>query len=217
MLPTPDACRVRRCPAWPHGSAVRAPRELPGACALLRPGAELASRLGALRSNSCAEHETKAARALIAGAAQIGPAGQRLPRRCGSGVHPAQSPLRLDCGTWLGLRTRPPSCKAPVRIAQALQSFSSSDATSPCRASRRPAGPICAAPGPSGLAALVSCSARLSERSACLQARSEFRAGPQDRGGAGTLARERQPRNHEDPPGADWRGHPAPGRVNGRR
>ena len=75
-------------------------------------------------------------------------------------------------------------------------------APSLCRVRRCPAGPICAAPAASGLAAFVSCSAHLFERSACLQARSELCAGPQDRAAAGTFTRQREPRNHEATPGS---------------
>jgi len=69
----------------------------PAAYAVLRPGPQLDfAPQAALRSDKRTEHETKAARPLVGGAPQIGPAGHRLTRV--SAVVPAATATAHSCG-----------------------------------------------------------------------------------------------------------------------
>ena len=66
--------------SWFRGSRLRA--NFPPAARSFGPAHNsLRARKRALRSNKCAEHETRAERPLAAGAAQIGHAEHRLPRQ----------------------------------------------------------------------------------------------------------------------------------------
>lgn len=66
--------------SWFRGSHLRA--NFPPAARSFGPAHNSPrARKRAVRSNKCAEHETRAERPLAAGAAQIGHAGHRLPRR----------------------------------------------------------------------------------------------------------------------------------------
>jgi hypothetical protein len=167
----------------------------------------------ALRSIKRTEHETRAARPLAAGAAQIGPAGHRLPRRRrrrGHAVagdherrpcfsqgtpllstpHPEVSqPRSHRLSTWLCSDER---CDMPEKRGRSPFLPQGQARTAPAPRQAVAGGPICAAPGSSGLAALVSDSRALAERSARLRARSELDRGPQDREEHGEFGAQRR-------------------------